>query len=418
MSKGETISVDKKRNPDEKNCDNNNIKTMIRSSKRKSWRRNATTTDTTNTNTSTKTTNNCEPSLVTYIPPYLRQIIFPYHGDFCQTTIYHPRLLTHLMAEGFLPIATLGALLPKLHLQRSVIPLSGVRGQNQHHVSKSVRKKSKKFEMTINQVFDQVVQKCCEQHSHCWLYPPLVEAFRAIHMKSDGMEARVQNFIGNKVEEVVCRVQLHSIEVWQAKGKIDLRNSHQDDNSVENLEDKVSSHTGHELVAGELGYSVGGCYTSLTGFSSVDSSGSVQLAALGCLLTACGFGLWDLGMDMEYKRKLGAEIYYRSKFIQAIHNLRTNEKASLRLPTVTCDDEKNKAFPKNLINARDLIDDATTVLAQATKSNSYQCIPFRHEMRNKNDGNLQENNLSETYPTLSSTTKKQKKSIQEAKADV
>mmetsp|Transcript_27652 Transcript_27652/g.41853 ORF Transcript_27652/g.41853 Transcript_27652/m.41853 type:complete len:309 (+) Transcript_27652:132-1058(+) len=283
MSKGETED-----NDDEKQSE------KTQKPRRRSWRR-------------------CkpEPSLESYIPPYLRRVIIPYHGDFCQTTIYHPRLLVHLMAEGFLPIATRGALLPKLHLQRSVIPL------NDHHVPKSTRKKSKRFEMTLNREFDRIVEKCHEQHQHCWLYPPLVKALRAIHEQSQGVEAQVAEAVGP------VRVHVHSIEVWM----------------------------GEQLVAGELGFSVGGCYTSLTGFSSVDSSGSVQLAALGRLLRACGFGLWDLGMDMQYKRDMGAQLYVRSKFVETFHLLRVDEEAVLRLPP-------------GQVNAREVIDNIPTLLQQ------------------------------------------------------
>lgn len=282
MSKGEI------ENEDEQHSE----KTL--KSRRKSWRR-----------------SKPEPSLESYIPPYLRRVIIPYHGDFCQTTIYHPRLLAHLMAEGFLPIATLGALLPKLHLYRSVITL------NDQHVQKSTRKKSKRFEVTLNRAFDRVVEKCHEQHQHCWLYPPLVQAFRAIHLQSEGMEAQVVE-TGSPVT-----VKVHSIEVW----------------------------SNEELVAGELGYSVGGCYTSLTGFSSVDSAGSVQLAALGRLLKACGFGLWDLGMDMEYKRKMGAQLYVRSKFVEIFHQLRIDREAVLRLP------------PER-VNAKEMIDNMSNLIQQ------------------------------------------------------
>jgi hypothetical protein len=40
-----------------------------------------------------------------YIPAYLRNVIFPCHGDFCQTPVFHYRLIAQLMAEGEMTIA-------------------------------------------------------------------------------------------------------------------------------------------------------------------------------------------------------------------------------------------------------------------------------------------------------------------------
>jgi Leu/Phe-tRNA-protein transferase len=224
-----------------------------------------------------------EPPIEFYIPPYLRRMIFPYHGDFCRTPLFHPRLIIHIMAEGFLPIATQGMLLPKLHEQRCVLFLP-----QQFKLSKSARKKSSKFTFTINTAFSKVVQGCHDQHDHCWLYPPLVEALYDIY-KNPTMTAVVG-------DHQTSQVRIYSIEVWQ--------------NST--------------LVAGELGYTVGSIYTSLTGFSKVDSSGSVQLAALGQLLIGANFTMWDLGMDMDYKRKLGANLLPRSAFVRYVHAVRAD----------------------------------------------------------------------------------------------
>lgn len=257
-------------------------------------------------------------NLSEFIPSHLRQIVFPYHGDFCYSPSFHYQLLVSLMAEGFLPMATSISgtsrrsnsnhrtedfvLLPKLHQQRSLIRLD----RNELHISKSVRKKSKKFTISLNQKLDQVVQNCRKQHGPvCWLYPPLVESFQRIRDLS-GMNVSVANG--------VCPVRFYSVEVY-----------HQGD-----------------LIAGELGYSAGRIFTSLTGFSNMDSAGSVQLAALGQLLTQNGFSMWDLGMDMPYKAQLGAKLVAREHFVRAVHEHRC------QLPT--------RHLPEGMQSCRQLID--------------------------------------------------------------
>ena len=206
------------------------------------------------------------------------------------------------MAEGFLPIATEAFLLPKLHQHRCVVRLP-----HDLHVSRSVRKKAKRYRLTINQDFEAVVRGCRQQHgsSHCWLYPPLVQAFQQIHACGcAGTSVRFQQSSTTTAQASSCPVRLYSIEIW----------TNNDDNNDEH--DDV-------MVAGELGYTVGSMYTSLTGFSNQDSAGSVQLAALGKLLCSRGFEIWDLGMDMEYKRSLGSHLMPRDEFVDNVHRIRT-----------------------------------------------------------------------------------------------
>jgi Leu/Phe-tRNA-protein transferase len=333
---------------------------------------------TSNSNSNDNNNSNRERSLQSYIPMYLRRYVMPYHGDFCYTPHFHPSIIVQLMAEGFLPIATTGMLLPKLHLQRCVVlnncgtttdtaslpsPLSP---SPCLHVSKQARKKARRFHMSINTAFDEVVAGCRNQHGpNCWLYPELVQAFRAIYQGTvehqplqAGLLRKTRNSQNSSrrgpvdgasgasaspgepaSETTTCSVQLYSIEIWSTE-----------DNDVDMIHGKKNDKKNNwVLVGGELGYTVGTIYTSLTGFSSQDSAGSVQLAALGKLIFAAGFTVWDLGMDMDYKRSLGAQLVPRDDFVRMVHEAREMENEhglSVQLPV-----------PATKVNARSIIDD-------------------------------------------------------------
>eukprot|EP00804_Cyclotella_cryptica_P004895 CCRYP_004962-RA/>CCRYP_004962-RA protein AED:0.20 eAED:0.20 QI:505/0.5/0.33/1/1/1/3/0/382 len=235
------------------------------------------------------------------LPTYLYPVVRFYCEDFYVSHRFDPTLIVQLIAEGFLPIATSGILLPKLHVERCVLQL---RPTCKLHTSKATRKKAKNFSLTINQCFDRVVAGCHAQHGTNWLYPPIVNAFREINRRTIETNGHgADAFLVDSKSNERCgttQVRLYSVEVWSAESG--------------------------DLVAGELGHSVGGIYTSLTGFSSQDSAGSVQLLALGKLLKQCGFDYWDLGMEMEYKIKLGAELMRRADFVREVHRTRVQRK--------------------------------------------------------------------------------------------
>ncbi len=76
-----------------------------------------------------------------------------------------------------------------------------------------------------------------------------------------------------------------------------------------------------ELVAGELGYTHGATYTSLSGFflradPRWSNHGSLQLVLLSALLDSAQMAFWNMGYAaMPYKSELGARILPRSRFL-------------------------------------------------------------------------------------------------------
>ena len=206
------------------------------------------------------------------------QIAHEYRGKFCWSTSFSPNFLAGLIRLGYLPMAEELAhgparyiLLPKLHQERCILRFDAL------HVQRSVRKRAKRFEVSCDTCFERVVTLCKQQHGENWLYPPIVEAFKAIATAgATGIDG----------------VRMHSFEVW----------------------DKASG----ALVAGEIGYSLGGCYTSLSGFFNVDSAGSVQCVATARLLQKAGASFWDLGMALEYKQRMGAKCIPRAEFLHEL----------------------------------------------------------------------------------------------------
>jgi Leu/Phe-tRNA-protein transferase len=232
-----------------------------------------------------------------YIPPHLKGYIFHSQEDFYVSRYFDPLLLAHLMYEGFLPIASeyrnQCILLPKLHLKRCLLLLN-----ESQHIPKTVKKRGRKYKLILNRSLEEVVKGCHKQHGIPWLYPPIVESFKVLFQRGEqGMELYPNQ-----------KVRFWTIEL------LDIASD--------------------KLCAGELGYTVGKVYTSLTGFSNVSGAGTVQLYALGRLLRKQRFEMWDLGMSMQYKLDMGAEDHDRDDFLEFLHKYRKDDiRLSERVPT-------------------------------------------------------------------------------------
>lgn len=195
-------------------------------------------------------------------------------------------LIALLIWHGYLPMGGMGMLLPKIHKERCILR------PNEVHIGKKVRKRAKGFHLSINRAWSAVVssiQKLTYTHSKgdCWLTDEIAAAYEAVG-RVDSQWRRTG------------RIRFHSVELW---------------------------HTASgELVAGEIGYTCGRVYSSCTGFTRKEEypgTGSVQLVALGRWLARCGFELWDLGMELDYKLELGGQMVQRSDWALKIRELRS-----------------------------------------------------------------------------------------------
>lgn len=187
--------------------------------------------------------------------------------------------------QGFLPMYEKGQgiVLLKLHRSRCTLSPGAV------HVGKQSRKKASQFRISVNEAFSEVVKGVqehtfTEEPGDCWLANEFAEMYRLV----------------NSLPESARRgVAFHSIELWHKESG--------------------------RLAAGELGYTVGSIYSSCTGFAlkhDFPGSGTCQLVALGKLLESCGFELWDLGMELDYKIELGGKMQPRASWIAQVRRLR------------------------------------------------------------------------------------------------
>ena len=155
------------------------------------------------------------------------------------------------------------------------------------------------------------------------------------------MQSVLYSLFKNRGDAKLNGVTCHSIEIWNESG---------------------------DLVAGELGTSVGCIYTSLTGFYLESGTGSVQLLALGHFLIKCGVKLWDLGMFIEYKSSLGAGLLKRLEFVEKYRSLR--------------DDKGMRLECKERVNCRDIINEVRNMQQVEMKSDDMES----KENKNDNDG--------------------------------
>lgn len=193
-------------------------------------------------------------------------------GEQNEFAAYRPlsaAVVASVMEQGYMPMGMPGGpsevFLVKCHRRRSVVDPTHL------EVSKSTVRASRGLILRCNQRVSETIAAVAECHHDSWITPALSEVFAHLSAPRLG------------------RPRVHGIT----------------------LNDGATG----ELVAAEIGYQVGRVYTSLSGCFWRSGAGTVQMVALAGVLARAGYALWDLGMDMPYKRSLGAREVPRAEFL-------------------------------------------------------------------------------------------------------
>ncbi len=217
---------------------------------------------------------------------FLEQHIYP---DLDQTLYWtdrwDPALYVALARAGFISISHVDEDLGSL-LIAELQALYAVLDWENLHISRNVRKILRSgriahegLELRVVADITRVLDRIVAYHQpRSWLIPPYRDLLR--RLPSQGAAA----------------FSLHGVELW--------------------------STTRDELIAGELGYSIGRTYTSLSGFCASNEPawrdfGTLQLVLLAQRLERAGYAFWNLGhASQAYKHALGARRVPRPEFLE------------------------------------------------------------------------------------------------------
>lgn len=200
--------------------------------------------------------------------PRVPEILSTTGGEFCACERTDPDFVAAVCAAGYLPMGLslpgLPVVLVKSHLERTVLYFRNL------HVTRNARRYARGLTLFIDRNVEGTFNTIVDTYPDRWLIEPLVDSLLELHRKPRG------------------GVAVHSFEVY----------------------DKDA------FVAGEVGYTCGPVYTSLSGFHRRNGAGTAQLVATAEILRRTGFAFWDLGMAAAYKEHLGAVAVPRDEFLQ------------------------------------------------------------------------------------------------------
>ena len=216
-------------------------------------------------------------------------------SDYYWSNDWSIEMYTLQACRGFIAVAHIYGsqelLLPQIQKSYCVLQFKNLLANNKR-IIKKLRKSKRRLHLRVNHSFDCVVDSIHTSHeSKSWLSPMYrhlaKQLFRKGRMEIDvGPDGKIVTF-------QMCSIELYCDE---------------------------------DLVAGEIGYSTGSVFTSLTGFiKRLEeyenlSIGLIQVLSLGRLLERTNFSFLNLGQPpqgshMLYKAQIGGKEISRDAFL-------------------------------------------------------------------------------------------------------
>jgi leucyl/phenylalanyl-tRNA---protein transferase len=147
---------------------------------------------------------------------------------------------------------------------RGILPLDGF------HQSRSLRRSRRRFTISVDAEFEDVMQACAEPHRpHGWIDDDFLDAYSTLHRLG----------------------WAHSVEAWSADGA---------------------------LAGGVYGVAIGGLFAAESMFHRITDAGKSALAALVGLLRDGGGSLLDVQWTTPHLTSLGAIDVPRSKYLELL----------------------------------------------------------------------------------------------------
>jgi hypothetical protein len=215
----------------------------------------------------------------------LESLVYPAQQDLYWSDSFDPGFYKDLARAGFISICVRDGdghyLIPEIQTAYAVLRWPDI------HVSSQVRRLVRRGALEHQ---DVVLRVTCDPE-------PVLAGIAACHGESCWLHKPYREMLSDLADQTDQGFCLLGVE---------LRNRSRD-----------------VLIGGEVGYAIGGVWTSLSGFLFRDHPawnhfGTVQLLGLASLLESSGHEFWNLGHPfMPYKTELGARILPRKEFLEA-----------------------------------------------------------------------------------------------------